>query len=212
MSRFLRNTVVILGSILIFASPRTSDGQGTFVFDQQSADENTFGESAHSIQPSQPMGQSFTPGLPGVDFIRFFTSDSSVNGLGATLYVNLRSGSITGPIMSSTTPVFLPDGFTGRTNFVFPSQVALTVGDTYYLQPVVQSGDLWQVMAGHFNYTGGAEFGNGLPSPNFDLWFREGIVIPEPRALNLALAGLCGVLLEMRRLRGATGRVFRRGH
>ena len=167
-------------------------GQGTFIYDQQSVtNDNKGGEGAPVIQQSQPMGQSFTPMLNSVGFIRLWTGDSAFNGLGAVLYVNLRSDSITGPILGSTQPVFLPDRFATRTNFIFVNPVSVTPGTTYYFQPVVQSGDTWQIVDDlNFNYPGGTAFGGGQPAPPFDLWFREGIIIPEPTGVSLLLLGM----------------------
>jgi hypothetical protein len=146
------------------------------------------------------MGQSFTPTLIGVGFIRLWVGDSAFNGLGAVLYVNLRSDSITGPILRSTQPVFMPDGFLGRTNFIFANEVPVTPGTTYFFQPVVESGDTWQVIDDpNYNYAGGTAFGLGQAAPSFDLWFREGIIIPEPSTSALIMIGI-----------GALGYVLRR--
>ena len=92
-------------------------GQGTFIYDQQSADETTGGGASVAIQDNQPLGQSFTSTNSAVGFIRLALRDYSINGTGATLYVNLRADSITGPILASTDPVFMPDGFIGYPNF-----------------------------------------------------------------------------------------------
>jgi PEP-CTERM motif len=143
---------------------------------------------------SQPIGQSLTPVLSSVGFIRLQLFDVNPgNGQGATLYVNLRTSSITGPILVSSDPILLPDGFPGNNipgfvNFFFSSSPSVVPGLTYYFQPVVQSGDAWAI--GRFvpNYTGGTEYINGQPGNN-DLWFREGIVVPEPSSALLVLLG-----------------------
>jgi hypothetical protein len=172
--------------------------QGAFVYDQQSSDESNI-SGLISIQPFQPMGQSFTPTLPSVEFVRLALQDINFgNALGATLYVNLRSGSITGAVLAASSPVFMPDSFFGVTNFFFSPGASLTPGTTYYLQPVVQSGDVWGVAAYNgYNYTGGTEFLQGAPFGNNDLWFREGVV-PEPSSLSLVLLGV-GAFVYRRR-------------
>ncbi len=38
-------------------------------------------------------------------------------------------------------------------------------------------------------YPGGSAYFNGQPQPASDLWFREGIVVPETSGLALLLAG-----------------------
>jgi hypothetical protein len=109
--------------------------------------------------------------------------------------VNLRTGSITGPVLGSTEPVFMEDRFSGFVNFLFSNPVTVSPGTTYYFQPVVESGDIWQVASHNaFGYTGGTAFALGQPSQVSDLWFREGIVIPEPSSGLLMLAGF-GILL-----------------
>jgi hypothetical protein len=128
----------------------SAQSQGTFVYDQQSADESTGGGGVAVIQSNEPVGQSFTPSLSVVGFVRLFMDDANPgNNIGATVYVNLLANSITGPVIGTTTPVFMPDSFgrlgtNGYVNFYFSTPVAVTPGVTYYLNPVVQSGDSWQ--------------------------------------------------------------------
>jgi hypothetical protein len=166
--------------------------QGPFVYDQQSStDETPYPMITWGfIQQLPPVGQSFTPIFSAVDFIRLKLYDNTAgNGVGATLFVNLRSGSITGSILSSTTPVGLPDGFGGTVNFLFSSGVALAAGTQYFLEPIVQSGDLWQIEGGgEMGYQGGTAFAHGNPVAT-DFWFREGIVVPEPSTLSLFAIG-----------------------
>ncbi len=133
------------------------------------------------IQSNQPLGQSFTPSLSSVGFIRLFLIDGvRNNGLGATVYVNLREDCITGPVLGLSGPVFMPDNFGigsgGYTNFFFSSPVPVTPGATYYLQP------------------------NGAAVPFDDLWFREGVFVPEPSWALLILVG-GGVFVYARRRR-----------
>src|SRR5882762_10044199 len=134
---------------LLVSVPVCAAAQGTFVFDQQSSDESNGGSGGTTIQDFQPLGQSFTPSLNGIAFVRLNLFDvNGNNGQGATIYVNLRSDSITGSIVSSTAPVALPDNFglplnTGYVMFFFPAEVPLLPGTKYFLQPIVQSGDKW---------------------------------------------------------------------
>src|SRR5689334_14952637 len=87
-------------------------GQGTFDYDQQSADESVGGGAFGAISSNQPIGQSFTPTLPSVGFIRVQLADSvPANGVGATVCINLRQGSITGAILGSSNPVSMTNGF-----------------------------------------------------------------------------------------------------
>ena len=174
-------------------------GQGTMIYDQQSATNQTpaGGEGGAPIQQEEPMGQSFTPALSSVGFVQMKFDDFHLgNGLGATVYV--LGDSITGTVLDSTTPVFMPDGFFfAVTNFYFPVAVAVVPGTTYYLQPVVLSGDdHWQVVGRDYGYPGGTFYAFGAPSGSgTDLWFREGYLIPEPPSglLVLLAAGAAGI-------------------
>ena len=189
---FLLLVAMAVGSIAL------SQGTVTYIYDQESATESTGGGSSLIIQSNQPLGQSFTPTLSSVGFIRLATRDPFFNGVGATLSVNLLSGSIVGPVLGSTDPVFLTDTFAGYTDFIFSTPVSVTPGVTYYFQPIVQTGDTWTLRSYNYLYPNGTAFANGVASPGFDLWFREGLIIPEPSSAWLALVG-AGVLAWFQR-------------
>jgi hypothetical protein len=190
----LHSTVSAVIALLLL--PVLTRAQGTFVFDQQSSDESNGGSSFNIIQNVQPTGQSFTPSLDGVGFIRLNLFDRNRNnGLGAILYANLRSDSITGAVIAVTAPVTLPDNFglqtPGFVNFLFANTVPLQSGTMYFIQPVVQTGDSWGMFADTFGYAGGDEYTFGAPNSS-DYWFREGVIVPEPSscALLLCASGL----------------------
>ena len=169
-------------------------GQGTFIYDQQSSDENNYREGGADIQQNQPIGQSFTPALPTVGFIRLIVYNGLLGDTsGATLIVNLRRDSITGPILSSSEPISIPSGslFAGPVDFFFASPVSVTPGATYYFQPVVQNNNNLGLNQSFYNYSGGTAFFQGTPSSINDLWFREGIVVvPEPSTVSLLVLGV----------------------
>ncbi len=181
-------------------------GQGTMIYDQQSATNRSISGGA-PIQGQEPTGQSFTPALSSVGFVQLELSDFNPgNGVGATVFLNLRAGSLTGTILDSTEPVFMPDGFSyGITNFFFAAPAAVNPGTVYYLEPILQSGDHWDIIIGSYNYPGGTFFANGLPNPNaFDVWFREGSIVPEPPSGLLVLLGIAGVCAARRARRFRT--------
>jgi len=192
-----------------------ANGQGTLIYDQSSATNPAAGGGGAPIQEDQPMGQSFTPTLSSIGFVQLdFIDINPGNSLGATVYVNLWSGSISnGTLLSSTDPVFIPDGASHLvTNFLFSTAVTLTPGTTYYLQPyVVQPGsdDPWDVVGSTFNYSGGTFYFDGAPNlNNQDLWFREGVIeVPEPSSLVLILLG-SGLFLCLRHTQKAFQRLI----
>ena len=194
---------------IFLAASLHANGQGTLVFDQWSA-ANPLAYNDPSVDffdiQTEPLTQSFVPTLSAIGFVQFEFIDAPGNGNnGATVYVNLWTGSPNinfATLLGSTAPVFMPNGFGfgfGVTNFYFSTQISLNPGQTYYLQPVVQSGDdPWDVMVLADTYANGQLFARGnFIQPSSDLWFREGILVPEPSAL--ALFGVGGVLFFARK-------------
>jgi hypothetical protein len=191
------------GLLLLFACvsfvPEVK-AQGTFIYDQQSSDENQLGGGVADITSSQPIGQSFTPSLSAVGFVRLYLSDGVFNGLGTTVYVNLRANSITGNVLAATSPVSVGDRFVGSVDFLFASNIAVTPQAQYYFQPVVQSGQSFGVYAyNSFGYSGGTAFSQGIVVPGWDLWFREGLYVPEPSSAALGLLGAAQLVWARRR-------------
>lgn len=174
-------------------------GQGTFVFDQQSSTlegQPPYASGANIQNLVAPWGQSFTPSLSSVDFIRLTFDDGDItDGQGATLLINLHSDSMSGPVVGVTDSVTMANGFTGPTTFLFPSSVALTPGVLYYFEPVLQSGGTWNIQTEPHTYAGGMAYNGGVGSGGTDLWFREGIIVPEPSSLAMLLLGIGRFLL-----------------
>ncbi len=171
----------------------TASGQGEFIYDQQSSTNEAYPPGqTQEIQPYQPFGQSFIPNLSAVGFVRLFVADSVFsNGSDATISVNLMANSITGSILAATSPMHLSGNSFGYITFYFANPVAVTPGVTYYFQPIVASPDNWRTaLLPGFTYVNGTAFVNGLASSSVDLWFREGIVVPEPSAAFLILFGV----------------------
>jgi hypothetical protein len=196
----------LIAAILVAASTQTH-ARG-LVYDQQSAT-NPISPFANFVDgldiQTDPLTQSFIPTLSAIGFVQLELADSTGNGSnGATVYVNLWTGSPNinfATLLGSTAPVYMPNGFmnndlgvAGVTNFWFSTPITLTPGQTYYLQPVVQSGDNpWDIMTIGDTYSNGQLYGEGaFFQPSTDLWFREGVEVPEPT--TFALIGLSGLL------------------
>jgi hypothetical protein len=189
--------------LITFVLATALRGQGTFLYDQQSSTDDTYsGHASPPITENQPFGQSFTPSLSGVDFIRLYLGNGVPFDNGpATLHINLRADSITGTILDSTQPLTLAPGFNGPATFIFSNPVRLTAGTMYYFQPVVDIGGIWGAAGSpnNYNYPGGTIFGLGVPNAAEDLWFREGIIVPEPSSAALILLGTGCWFLSRRR-------------
>ena len=165
-----------LALLALLIAVHSAHGQGTvLLLDQYSSlnESVAFGGSIIQQAPT-PFGQSFTPTFSSIDFIRLNLNDALPgNGFGATIYLTLHSGSISGPLLNSTTPVFLPDSSSTITTFYFPESVALTPNDTYFFQVLTQPGSgWWSIVSGGYLYAGGSIFSGGFPLTT-DLWFQS---------------------------------------
>jgi hypothetical protein len=186
---------------LFFLMPICAFAQGTmYVYDQQSSVDGSYLEGGADIFQDEPMGQSFTPQLSSVGFIRLYIYNGLFGNMSpANISVNLRSGSLDGAILGTSTVVTIPNGaFAGLVEFTFTSPISVVPGTTYYFQPVVLNNNNLGLNAAPYGYTGGTAIFNDASNPNMDLWFREGIIVPEPSSVSLILlAG--GTLSYLRR-------------
>jgi len=96
------------------------------------------------------------------------------------------------PRTSTQTPITL----------LFSTPIGLTPGTTYYLEPVGLLGGGLINQSG-YQYAGGTLFLDAVPNQQgFDMWFREGTIVPEPSTFGLLIVtGLA--LLGWRRCRGS---------
>ncbi len=145
-----------------------------------------------SIQSFSPVGQSFTPLIPGLDAVELWTEDfTNGNGYGAQLYVNIREATIYGTILGTSDTLQLPDKFSGITHFTFPSLTSLTPGEVYVIEVVVIGGVDWILLYNWgvgsrgtwdpMGYPGGTWILNGVEIPGNDLWFQEGLANSRPQ-------------------------------
>src|ERR1051326_1925982 len=110
-------------AVALLSMVSSTRGQGTFVYDQQSVNTSVPAGILDDIQPNEPIGQSFTPSLSAVGFVRLNLSDAITrNGVGAAVYVNLRTDSITGPVLGSGDQDSTPPNFDGLADWVRRSQ------------------------------------------------------------------------------------------
>jgi len=119
-------TIFLLTSVLVPITPVL--GHGTV--DQQYAP-SFAGAGWNNVGFHDPIGQSFTPTLPSV--VGVDLGLENVAGVGRTLTASIRSGSITGPVLASTTFV-LPPGGPSFVHVDFASPAAVTPSATYFLR------------------------------------------------------------------------------
>ena len=174
-------------AISLLLAAATSLAQG-FIVDQASGTPNEITTESTTL-PGNATVQSFTPSLSAVGFVQFQTFVSATSS-GETVMINLRQDAYNGPIVSSTDPVFLMNKGTAISSFLFPGNVPITPNQVYYFEPVVLSAGNWDIgYKSPSGYDRGQLFSNGLPDNQADLWFIEGIVVPEPGTVWMLLFG-----------------------
>ena len=172
-------------------------GQGSLVVDQASGSLEESVVNAYLI-PENQLVQSFTPSLNAVGFVQLRSLFTSPQGNTVTVAVNLRQGAYDGPIISSTDPLIII-GFAGVGTFYFPGNIPVTAGQMYFFEPVLKSAGSVDVgFKDPSSYLGGSLWGNGVISQTGDLWFREGIVVPEPSTFSLLGLG-AGIAFMLRK-------------
>jgi hypothetical protein len=183
--------------LAVATSPAKAD---SITFDQT----NTtlpLGTLFQNILVFSPVGQSFTPTLTSVNFVNLLT-ETGGSTTPFALELDIRSGSISGTILGvsqPTTIIPLSPFDSIVTPFKFATPLTLVPGDLYVMQVVAVSGDAMVGSTNIDNYGGGTQILGGVAQPNNDLWFQEGISVPEPGTLLLLCAGLLGLAPMVRR-------------
>ncbi len=174
--------------------------------DQQFINEKNISWTSTNINFSSPIGQSFTPSLASIDFIRIRLRDFFSNSSGATYRINLYSGiGMSGLQLGTTESISFAEGFgAGDDNkgeiaqFNFSQSIILSPVGSYTLSIEHVSGDnffLCGDISSGSTYSGGSAMESGSPLSMGDYWFQEGIVtVPEPTCIPF-LFGLFLLLL-----------------
>ncbi|HEY6945734.1 MAG TPA: hypothetical protein VI431_11395 [Candidatus Acidoferrum sp.] len=175
ISRVLIYCFGLLVLIISLASLAISLAKVRMVFDQT----NTglpLGTLSQNASNFSPLGQSFTPTLTSLNFVNLLLLTD--NG-GATVEVNIRLGSISGPILGTSQPTVIPFSIAPSvSSFRFSTPVTLIAGDLYVIEPFVVCGHTLIGSTQTNNYAGGNQILRGIAQTNNDLWFQEGISEP----------------------------------
>lgn len=165
------------GWLILLIYLATSLAQVEAVFDQTNT-ELPLGTLSQNASSFSPFGQSFTPTLTSLNFVNLLTEGRAI------VQVNIRLGSISGPILGTSQPTVISFSIAPSVSiFRFSTPVTLTAGDLYVIEPFVVCGDTFIVSTKTNNYVRGNQILGGIAQANNDLWFQEGISRPEPGAI-----------------------------
>ena len=172
----IANVLVLLAVLLIAAIPVHAD---EYVWDQTNDVMDPLPEpmSSHNVIMFSPVGQEFVPNLEYLDVVQLWLSDRNHGTAGpANFIVNIRQGTIGGPIIGTSETTTLPGGHHGVATFVFET-VPLVPQSLYVMELVQLTSSNWMVsgLSGWSTYPLGRRILVGVPYENADLWFREGI-------------------------------------
>jgi hypothetical protein len=192
--------MTVTAAFAIFCLPSVAFSLTIGTVDQQNVGPNGFGGGASG---AYSFGQSFTHTLPAIDAIEF-----RLGGMDAHVIVRLRDSvagadGLGGNIIAESLPVVvnIPVGY-ARHHFDFPSRVPLTPGQQYVAELRLTSGGLGVFQSIDNRYPGGQVFNEGFPSAllqSQDLFFREGLHVPEPG--GAAICFIAWALSHVRRRR-----------
>jgi len=184
------------GLLFLIISAVTSSDKMETNFDQTNT-VRPLGMVSHNLLYFSPLGQSFTPTLTSLNFVNLLTENGSAlteNG-SATVKVNIRLGSMSGPVLGTSQPTVIPFSISpGVSSFRFSTSVTLIPGDVYVIEPFVVSGNALIGSMGTNDYVGGDQILGGATQTNNDLWFQEGISVTERRGWLLLGTGLLALL------------------
>jgi hypothetical protein len=140
------------------------------LIDQENVDVCTGGVNANA--------QEFTPTLDALDVVEIFIGPRNPDTVAV---VNIRIGSITGPIIGTSLPTGPVPG-SPIVHFDFPSRVPLVPGDLYVYEVSTLSGG-FSFCTGPNTYPGGRAIVFGVPRPDVDSFFRLGVSSDVPATI-----------------------------
>jgi hypothetical protein len=149
-----------------------------------------------------PLGQEFTPQFDRVDFVQLLICCEQYQ---ESIFVRIREGSMAGPVLGTSAFFDFDDMLA---TFRFGPPIELIPGDVYVIeivntnfvgQSMVVFGD--PISQPNSVYEGGRMILAGQANPGADLWFQEGMGIPEPSTGFMLALGLAALRPATRRLR-----------
>jgi hypothetical protein len=135
--------------------------------------------------------QEFLPSFFSMDAVdvAIYTNE------GATLRVNIREGSLDGPLEGVSEEVYLPPAFAAMARFIFASRISLAAGVSYVIDLELTGGSAY--VASGFQgggYPGGYMFIDGISSSSdkSDIIFRTGLSQSDLIQIKKGGSAFCG--------------------
>jgi Polyglycine hydrolase-like, structural repeat len=172
---------VLIGALFLLQTTASAIAH-PFIIDQENVGICTGGVNANA--------QEFTPTLDALDVVEIFIGPRNPDTVAV---VNIRIGSITGPIIGTSLPTGPVPG-SPIVHFDFPSTVPLVPGDLYVYEVSILSGG-FNFCTGPNTYPGGRAIMFGVPHPNIDSFFRLGVSSDVPPTVICKEAILSPVVL-----------------
>jgi hypothetical protein len=190
-----RSLTIAAAALFLFGTVGGLSAATVYGIDQQNV--GFPGGTTRNIQAFAPIGQSFTPTFPSLNFVDLYTQSFAFGS--ATLYVEIFSGSsFGGTLLGTSDAVTLTSSFLGVTHFSFSSDVPLAPSGAYAMELFeTPSSVAWGVRddatlvdlysRGNEIFLGSSQFPN-------DLYFVEGEVV-EPGTFFLLGGSLAALLV-----------------
>jgi hypothetical protein len=142
--------------------------------------------------PAVDFGQSFVPILSSLDTADFVVSVPGPQSV--TIALEIFTGTGLGlPILGISRPLTLgPASSPIPVEFHFTNPVILVPGMTYSMVVFVNSGS-FAIQYGSDTYASGKMFDQRFIYPDRDLYFVEGLGVPEPGIVLMVLSGLAAI-------------------
>ena len=167
-------------------------GQSVLIDQRCDPTPNRYGDYYYTTDAegvSRSLGQQFVPTFSALNFVDFYVYSTDAEYVSALIYQDSLSGPFLGQSQGSRVAGYQ------QARCIFKNEIPLIAGQRYVIEALATGGPA----GGNPNYVlvyanGAADstyaYGNWLynTTPPRDLWFREGLIVPEPSMF--ALAGL----------------------
>jgi len=152
-------------------------------------DQQNLNDEGLMANPSTRFSQSFTPTLSSLDAVDVVLFVPGTQSLSLQLSVFMSDG-LGGPLKGSTNFMTIPSSSESiPVEFTFQTPIVLQPGMIYTFSIGGLSMSQFSVRYGSDTYAGGQMFDATFVYPNQDLYFGEGLSVPEPGSASFFVSG-----------------------